>query len=80
MNDELIQSSFVSSIDVMQRMDVLKKEHVDDWRNGRVLWIQSVFVEAQHRGKGIYRKLYEHIKELVQHDDTDFRGIRLYVD
>ena len=51
-----------------------------DWRNGRVLWIQSVFVDALHRGKGIYRKLYEHVKSLVQHDETDFRGIRLYVD
>jgi len=51
-----------------------------DWRNGRVLWIQSVFVEADQRGKGVYRKLYEYVKERVQHDDTDFRGIRLYVD
>jgi len=51
-----------------------------DWRNGRVLWIQSVYVEKQHRGKGIYRKLYEHVKKLVEHDKTDFRGIRLYVD
>jgi len=51
-----------------------------DWRNGRVLWIQSVFVEAQNRGKGIYKKLYEHVKELVRQNDTDFRGIRLYVD
>jgi len=51
-----------------------------DWRNGRVLWIQSVFVEADQRGKGVYRKLYEYVKERVQLDDTDFRGIRLYVD
>ena len=51
-----------------------------DWRNGRVLWIQSVFVDKMHRGKGIYRKLYEHVREIVKNDDTDFRGIRLYVD
>lgn len=51
-----------------------------DWRNGRVLWIQSVFVDKMHRGKGIYRRLYEYVKEIVKNDDTDFRGIRLYVD
>ena len=51
-----------------------------DWRNGRVIWIQSVFVEKEYRGKGIYRMLYEHVKALVQSDENDFRGIRLYVD
>lgn len=51
-----------------------------DWRNGSILWIQSVYVEKGHRGKGIYRRLYKHVKELVEHDKTDFRGIRLYVD
>jgi len=51
-----------------------------DWRNGRVLWIQSVFVDAPYRGNGIYRKLYEHVKGIVRHAETDFRGIRLYVD
>ena len=42
MNDALINSSFVSSIDVMQRMDVLKKEHVKDWRNGRITYLEKV--------------------------------------
>lgn len=51
-----------------------------DWRNGRILWIQSVFVRKDFRGLGIYRRLYEHVKEIVKKDETDFRGIRLYVD
>lgn len=50
-----------------------------DWRNGTVLWIQSVYVAKDHRGKGIYKKLYSHIKQLVN-DDPDLKGIRLYVD
>lgn len=50
-----------------------------DWRNGTVLWIQSVYVARDHRGKGVYKKMYEHIKQLVL-GDPDFRGIRLYVD
>lgn len=50
-----------------------------DWRNGTVLWIQSVYVAREHRGKGVYKNMYEHIKQLVI-DDPDLRGIRLYVD
>lgn len=50
-----------------------------DWRNGTVLWIQSVYVARDHRGKGVYKRMYEHIKQLVL-DDPDLRGIRLYVD
>ena len=41
MNDELINFSFISSIDVMQRMDVLKKEHVEDFRSGRVAYLEK---------------------------------------
>lgn len=51
-----------------------------DWRNGNVLWIQSVYVQPEMRGKGIYRKLYEHVKSLVQDSESEYRGIRLYVD
>src|SRR5437879_3869529 len=50
-----------------------------DWRNGTVLWIQSVYVARDHRGKGVYKRMYEHIKQLVL-EDPDLRGIRLYVD
>jgi L-amino acid N-acyltransferase YncA len=50
-----------------------------DWRNGTVLWIQSVYIAKDHRGKGVYKKLYQHIQELVN-TDPDMRGIRLYVD
>ncbi|MBI1768513.1 MAG: GNAT family N-acetyltransferase [Bacteroidetes bacterium] len=50
-----------------------------DWRNGTVLWIQSVYVPKDHRGKGVYKSLYEHIKQIVN-EDPDLRGIRLYVD
>src|SRR6056297_1567618 len=50
-----------------------------DWRNGTVLWIQSVFVSPEHRRKGVYSKLYKHIKELVM-NDPGLKGIRLYAD
>jgi len=50
-----------------------------DWRNGTVLWIQSVYIARDHRGKGVYKCMYEHIKQMVN-DDPDLKGIRLYVD
>lgn len=50
-----------------------------EWRNGNVLWIQSVYIIESHRGKGIYKKLYGHIQQLVA-NSPDLKGIRLYVD
>lgn len=49
-----------------------------DWRNTNIWWIQSVFVEKEHRGKGVYTALYEKIKE-----EARLKGvhtIRLYVE
>ena len=51
-----------------------------DWRNGNILWIQSVFVDKQFRGMGIYRQMYEHIKKLLIEFPAQYKGIRLYVD
>lgn len=50
-----------------------------DWRNGAVLWIHSVYVTLEYRKQGVYKKLYEHLKKIVQ-DSSDLRGLRLYVD
>src|ERR1043165_150868 len=50
-----------------------------DWRNGTVLWIQSVYISKNSRGKGVYKRMYDHIREMVQ-QDPDLKGIRLYVD
>jgi len=50
-----------------------------DWRNGTVLWIQSVYILAEFRRKGIYSNMYKHIKNLVL-EDENLNGIRLYAD
>lgn len=50
-----------------------------DWRNGTVLWIQSVYVRPEFRKKSVFSKLYKHIQNLVI-SNTDLRGIRLYAD
>jgi len=50
-----------------------------DWRNGTVLWIQSVYVLPEFRRKGIYRNMYSFLKEKVL-ADKNLKGIRLYAD
>lgn len=51
-----------------------------DWRNGNILWIQSVYILPDYRGKGIFRMFYGHIKSLVLHPENHLSGIRLYVE
>ena len=50
-----------------------------DWRNGTVLWIQSVYVRPEFRNRSVFSRLYKHIQELVALS-IDLRGIRLYAD
>ncbi|MBS1557914.1 MAG: GNAT family N-acetyltransferase [Bacteroidetes bacterium] len=50
-----------------------------DWRDGTILWIQSVYVVKAHRSQGVFKKLYAHIQQLVN-EAPDLKGIRLYVD
>lgn len=49
-----------------------------DWRNSYYLWIQSLYVEKEYRKKGIFKKMYFYLKNLVE--NVDYAGIRLYVD
>jgi len=50
-----------------------------DWRNGTVLWIHSVYVKPEYRKHGVFRKLYSHLKTMVE-GSKDLRGLRLYVE
>ena len=50
-----------------------------DWRNGLFWWIQSVYVAAEHRGKGVFSAMYAEVKRLASSDATAC-GIRLYVE
>ena len=50
-----------------------------DWRNGWFWWIQSVYVRAEHRGRGIFRALYQHVRSRACAAGNVI-GIRLYVE
>jgi GNAT superfamily N-acetyltransferase len=50
-----------------------------DWRNGLFWWIQSVYVERGWRRRGVYRRLYDFIRELAR-SEPGICGFRLYVE
>ena len=50
-----------------------------DWRNGMFWWIQSVYVRPDYRRQGLYRELYERVKELAEQEPS-VCGYRLYVE
>ena len=58
---------------------LLVTQEWSDWRNGLFWWIQSVFVEADWRRRGVYRALYEFVKGLAN-ADGGVCGFRLYVE
>jgi GNAT superfamily N-acetyltransferase len=50
-----------------------------DWRSAWFWWIQSVYILPDFRGRGIYRKLYEFVKNEAR-ARADVCGFRLYVE
>ena len=49
-----------------------------DWRNGDIWWIQSVYVDPEFRGRGIFGKMYRHVERAAR--EQGVRGLRLYVE
>ena len=50
-----------------------------DWRNGWFWWLQSVYVRAEARRRGVCGLLVEHIREAAR-AEGDVIGLRLYVE
>lgn len=50
-----------------------------DWRDGWFWWIQSVYILPEGRGRKIYSRLYDFVKEKAR-ASGDVCGIRLYVE
>ena len=51
-----------------------------DWRNGQVVWIQSVFVDQDYRGQRVFSKMYAYLQDMVRDVENNYCGLRLYVD
>ncbi|HUP02249.1 MAG TPA: GNAT family N-acetyltransferase [Gemmatimonadota bacterium] len=50
-----------------------------DWGGGTYWWLQSVYVEPDHRGAGVFRGLWDAVVGAA-HVAGDVLAIRLYVD
>ena len=79
LNNDALGTYYVAVVDLVIVGSLLTTFEWSDWRNGTVIWIQSVYVDSHYRKLGIYGTLYSYIKTLVAADET-LKGIRLYVD
>ena len=50
-----------------------------DWRNGWMLWLQSVYVQQEFRSRGVFRGLLDDSLATVNTDSKAI-GLRLYVE
>jgi len=50
-----------------------------DWRDATFWWIQSVYIKPEFRKQGVFRRLYEFVKEKALHD-MNVCGLRLYAE
>jgi GNAT superfamily N-acetyltransferase len=78
-NDNTKGQYYVTEINNRVVASLLTTFEWSDWRNGTILWIQSVYVLPEYRRKGVYRNMYSHIKQLVLENEK-LNGIRLYAD
>ena len=50
-----------------------------DWRNATFWWIQSVFVDADYRRRGVYTAMHDYVLTQAR-ESEDICGVRLYVE
>jgi len=61
------------------RGQCLVHEEPSDWTGGRYWWIQSVYVDPEWRGRGVFRALWERILAEAR-EKGDVTEVRLYVE
>lgn len=49
-----------------------------DWRNGDVWWLQSVFVDAEYRRRGVFKSMYAYVEKLAR--ESGAVALRLYLE
>lgn len=50
-----------------------------DWRNGKVLWIHSLYVLPIYRKLGVFKTFYSYLKNIINSSD-EYKGLRLFVE
>lgn len=77
--DSSLGKYFVAEYDGKVVASMMLTPEWSDWRNSTFLWIQSVFVLPDYRKAGIFRSMYEFVREMVE-NTPEYAGIRLYVE
>jgi predicted GNAT family acetyltransferase len=48
-----------------------------EWRNKYVYWIQTVYVQAEHRRQGVFKAMYDYV---AADSRVNAGALRIYVD
>lgn len=70
---------FVAESDGVVVGQIMLTREWSDWRDGWMLWLQSVYVQAEWRGRGVFRKLLGYALGAATLDGK-IVSIRLYVE
>lgn len=70
---------YIADVDGRRAGQMMITYEWSDWRNGVFWWIQSVWVEPELRGRGIFKALYAHVEALARAREG-VCGLRLYVE
>ena len=79
LQDDTLGFYLVAEIDGQPAGQIMVTTEWSDWRNAHFWWLQSLYVLPEHRRKGIFRSLYDHIVATAK-ASGDVCGIRLYVE
>ena len=69
---------FIAEVDGVVAGQLMITYEWSDWRNGRIWWLQSVFVREECRRSGVFRVLFDHVSALAR-AQPELRGLRLYM-
>ena len=78
LSDEQKGYYFVAEIDGQIAGQMMVTFEWSDWRNGNIWWIQSVYVPPEHRRKGVFKALYNHVRDEASKNKVV--ALRLYVE
>ena len=79
LSDSNLGFYLISELEGVLIGQILITKEWSDWRNAWFWWIQSVFVEPNHRRKGVYSAMYKKIVDMADREGN-VCGLRLYVD
>lgn len=79
LNDASKGRYFVAELDGRVVGQLMHTFEWSDWRDGMFWWLQSVYVHADYRSRGVFTALYRHLESLAR-ANGQVCGLRLYME